>query len=92
MRQDLRSYCLSVPIDSGRNWSAGLAAFDSPALVVWAPEDRMMPPDHGRRLADLLPDGRLVEIADSYTVVPLDQPQRLAEAVRVFITSTAGRF
>ena len=50
----------------------------------------MMPPDHGRRLADLLPDGRLVEIADSYTVVPHDQPQRLAEAVRVFITSTAA--
>ena len=91
VRQDLRSYCLSVPIDSGRNWSAGLAAFDSPALVVWAPEDMMMPPDHGRRLADLLPDGRLVEIADSYTVVPFDQPQGLAEAVRVFITSTAGR-
>ena len=41
-------------------------------------------------LADLLPDGRLVEIADSYTVVPLDQPQKLANAVRAFITSTAG--
>jgi pimeloyl-ACP methyl ester carboxylesterase len=90
IRQDLRKYCLSVPLDSGRDWSAGLASFDEPALVVWAPEDQMMPREHGRRLADLLPVGRLVEIEDSYTVVPLDQPERLADAVRAFITSTAG--
>ena len=89
VRQDLRSYCLSVPLDSGRNWSAGLAAFDKPALVVWASEDQMMPAEHGRQLADLLPDGHLVEIGDSYTLVPLDQPQRLAGVLRSFITSTA---
>ena len=34
-------------------------------------EDRVMPPEHGRRLAELLPHGRLVEIADSYTLIPL---------------------
>ena len=78
-----------MPLDSGRNWSAGLASFDKPALVVWAPEDQMMPPEHGRMLTDLLPDGRLVEIVDSYTVVPLDQPQQLADALRAFITNTA---
>jgi pimeloyl-ACP methyl ester carboxylesterase len=89
VRQDLGRYCLSVPLDSGRNWSAGLASFDKPALVVWAPEDQMMPAEHGRRLADLLPDGRLVEITDSYTVVPLDQPEQLADAVRAFITGKA---
>jgi pimeloyl-ACP methyl ester carboxylesterase len=86
IRRDLRSYCLSVPLDSGRNWSAGLGSFTKPALVVWAPEDQIMPPEHGRRLADLLPDGRLVEITDSYTVVPLDQPAQLADAVRAFVT------
>ena len=90
VRQDLRSYCLSVPLDSGRNWSAGLAAFDKPALVVWASEDQMMPAEHGRQLADLLPDGHLVEIEDSYTLVPLDQSQRLAGVPRSSITSTAG--
>ncbi|HJV12595.1 MAG TPA: alpha/beta hydrolase [Propionibacteriaceae bacterium] len=89
IRQDLRRYCLSVPLDSGRNWSAGLASFDKPALVVWAPEDQMMPRDHGRRLAELLPKGQLVEIEDSYTVIALDQPRQLADAVRAFISSTA---
>jgi pimeloyl-ACP methyl ester carboxylesterase len=47
-----------------------------------------MPPEHGRRLAELLPDSRLVEIADSYTLVPLDQPAGLAAAVRSFVMTS----
>jgi pimeloyl-ACP methyl ester carboxylesterase len=62
-----------------------LARFDRPTLVVWAREDRVMPPDHGRRLAELLPAARLVEIDDCYTLIPLDQPTRLAEEIRGFI-------
>ncbi|HEY4096895.1 MAG TPA: alpha/beta hydrolase [Baekduia sp.] len=61
-----------------------LPAFDRPALVVWASKDRVMPPAHGRRLAELLPQGRLVEIADSYTLIALDQPARLARAIAEF--------
>jgi pimeloyl-ACP methyl ester carboxylesterase len=61
-----------------------LPAFDRPALVVWASGDRVMPPEHGRRLAELLPDSKLVEIDDSYTLVPLDQPAALADAIRAF--------
>lgn len=63
-----------------------LPGFDRPALVVWAAGDRVMPPEHGRRLADLLPQGRLVEVADSYTLIPLDQPGVLAAAIRDFVT------
>ncbi|HST65104.1 MAG TPA: alpha/beta fold hydrolase [Mycobacteriales bacterium] len=62
--------------------AAALPGFDRPALVVWAEGDRVMPPAHGRRLAELLPQGRLVEIADSCTLIPLDQPAALAEAIR----------
>ena len=61
-----------------------LPAFDRPALVVWAADDRVMPPEHGRRLATLLPNARLFEISDSYTLIPLDQPAQLAEAIRKF--------
>jgi pimeloyl-ACP methyl ester carboxylesterase len=68
-----------------------LAAYDRPALVVWASEDRVMPSDHGRRLAELLPQGRLVEIPDSYTLIPLDQPARLAEGVQQFMHESDGR-
>jgi pimeloyl-ACP methyl ester carboxylesterase len=68
-----------------------LPGFDRPALVVWASEDRVMPPEHGRRLAELLPQGRLVEIEDSYTLIALDQPARLAEAIRAFAAPGARR-
>jgi pimeloyl-ACP methyl ester carboxylesterase len=68
--------------------TAAMPSFHRPALVVWAAEDRVMPPEHGRRLAELLPDARLVEVADSYTLVPLDQPASLARAVRDFVMTT----
>jgi pimeloyl-ACP methyl ester carboxylesterase len=61
-----------------------LPDFDRPALVVWASRDRVMPSEHGRRLASLLPRGRLTEIDDSYTLIPLDQPARLARAIQDF--------
>jgi pimeloyl-ACP methyl ester carboxylesterase len=68
-----------------------LPEFKHPALVVWASEDRVMPPEHGRRLAGLLPDARLVEVADSYTLIPLDQPARFASIVREFSFSGQQR-
>jgi pimeloyl-ACP methyl ester carboxylesterase len=43
-----------------------------------------MPAEHGRRLADLLPKGQLRTIEDSYTLIPLDQPARLARLIREF--------
>jgi pimeloyl-ACP methyl ester carboxylesterase len=61
-----------------------LPGFDRPALVVWASGDRVMPLEHGRRLASLLPQGRLVEVDDSYTLIPLDQPAQFARIVREF--------
>jgi pimeloyl-ACP methyl ester carboxylesterase len=66
-----------------------LQGYDRPALVVWARGDRVMPPEHGRRLAELLPQGRLVELQDSYTLVPLDQPARLAQLIREFTAAGA---
>jgi len=68
-----------------------LPGFDRPALVVWATEDRVMPVDHGRRLAALFPQGRLAEVDDSYTLLPLDQPARLAQLIREFATDTTWR-
>lgn len=61
-----------------------LPSFDRPALVVWAERDRVMPPEHGRRLAEILPQGRHVEVPDSYTLIPLDQPSALANSIRAF--------
>ena len=67
--------------------AVGLTDFTGPALVIWASQDRVMPPDHGRRLAGILPGSRLVQVDDSYTLIPLDQPGRLAQAIRDFSVS-----
>jgi pimeloyl-ACP methyl ester carboxylesterase len=67
-----------------------LPTFDRPALVVWATGDRVMPPEHGQRLAELLPRGRLVEMADSYTLIPLDQPAGLAQLIRGYGMESPG--
>jgi pimeloyl-ACP methyl ester carboxylesterase len=68
-----------------------LPEFKHPALVVWASEDRVMPPEHGSRLAALLPVGQLVEVEDSYTLIPLDQPARLAEIIGEFTGAVKAR-
>jgi pimeloyl-ACP methyl ester carboxylesterase len=65
-----------------------LPGFDRPALVAWARQDRVMPPEHGQRLAALLPQGRLAEVDDSYTLIPLDQPTRLAQLIREFTSAS----
>jgi pimeloyl-ACP methyl ester carboxylesterase len=67
-----------------------LPDFTRPALVIWASGDRVMPPEHGRRLAELLPHARLAEVLDSYTLIPLDQPARFAQLVREFTNSTVA--
>ncbi|UYM03695.1 alpha/beta fold hydrolase [Solicola gregarius] len=65
-----------------------LADFAGPTLVVWAPEGKMMPPEHGPRLAELIPDSRYVEIADAHTMVNEDQPDEFTRHLREFLRDT----
>jgi pimeloyl-ACP methyl ester carboxylesterase len=88
IRRDLRKYASSARRRQMVEVCERLAAFDRPALVVWTPEDRVQRPEHGRRLAQLLPDARLVEIADSYTLIMRDQPKAFADAIRRFVRET----
>ncbi|MER6377090.1 alpha/beta hydrolase [Streptomyces mirabilis] len=92
IRRDAVRTLRAAAADTGLLLAAAerLPRFDRPALVVWARGDRVMPPEHGRRLAALLPRGRLVEIDDSYTLVPLDRPKELARAIREFTRSSAA--
>ena len=86
IRRDLRKYAGFVPPKATLlEWAERQRTFEGPVLVVWAPEDRLMPREHGRRLAELFPNGRLVEIADSYTLIPEDKPVELARAIRNFV-------
>jgi pimeloyl-ACP methyl ester carboxylesterase len=88
IRRDIAKFIRTADTTVFQRVPERLRSFDRPALVVWASEDRVMPPEHGRRLAELLPQGRLVEVADSYTLIPVDQPTELARHIREFVKET----
>jgi L-ascorbate metabolism protein UlaG (beta-lactamase superfamily) len=45
----------------------------------------MMPLAHAQRLIELFPNARQVHIHDSWTLIPQDQPEQFAAALREFI-------
>jgi pimeloyl-ACP methyl ester carboxylesterase len=61
-----------------------LRTSELPILLTWAPGDRFFPLKYAERLAGEAPNARIVEIPDSATFVPLDQPQRLAAEIAAF--------
>ncbi len=64
--------------------AAGPVRRTAPALIIWAPENKVMPPEHGRRLAELIPRAEHVEVLDAYVLVTLDQPARVAALIGAF--------
>jgi pimeloyl-ACP methyl ester carboxylesterase len=87
IRRDLRKYAGDTR--QGRRQlvkaNSRLAGFGKPVLVVWAAEDKVMPLAAGRRLAASFPDSRFVEILNSRTLMPVDQPRALADAIATFV-------
>jgi pimeloyl-ACP methyl ester carboxylesterase len=57
---------------------------DLPILLTWAAGDRFFPIKYAERLAAAAGNARIVQIPDSKTFVPLDQPQRLADEIAAF--------
>jgi pimeloyl-ACP methyl ester carboxylesterase len=77
VRRDLRRLLLAVDTRYTHEAADALRTFDKPALVLWAADDKLFPREHGRRLAELLPQGRFELIDDSRTFVPEEQPEEL---------------
>jgi pimeloyl-ACP methyl ester carboxylesterase len=87
VRRDLIKYGTSTPPKRALlDYAEKMRGFDRPVLVAWAAEDKLMPQEHADRLAELFGDARLVRIRDSYTLIPEDQPDALAEAIHAFVT------
>jgi pimeloyl-ACP methyl ester carboxylesterase len=86
IRRDLRKYAGDTK-RGRRDLTAAnphLESFSKPVLVAWGADDRVMPNSAGRRLAESFPNSRFVEIADSRTLIPIDQPRALAETIADF--------
>ncbi|MCP2295713.1 Pimeloyl-ACP methyl ester carboxylesterase [Nocardia amikacinitolerans] len=59
--------------------------FSGDALILWSSADKVMPREHGRQLAELIPRARLVEIEDAYVLSMLDQPAAVGAAISDFL-------
>jgi pimeloyl-ACP methyl ester carboxylesterase len=68
-----------------------LRDFDRPAMLAWAVEDRFFKLRFAERLAAAIPGATLETIEDSYTFVPEDQPERLAELIDAFARTASGQ-
>jgi pimeloyl-ACP methyl ester carboxylesterase len=55
--------------------------------VLWSPDNKVMPPQHGRRLAALIPRARYAEIPGAYVLSMLDEPEAVAQEMGAFLTS-----
>ncbi|MDP9091379.1 MAG: alpha/beta hydrolase [Actinomycetota bacterium] len=89
VRADLTRFLRGVHKRHTLAAGAALPRFTKPVLLAWASEDRVFPVKHARRLAAVLPAATLVQIPDSYTFVPEDQPIVLAEHITEFVRTHA---
>lgn len=85
VRRDARKLLRGVDSQLTLQAAEKLRTFDKPVLLAWANEDKVFPISLARRLADVFPDARLVEIPDSYTFVSEDQPEVLVRHVLGFL-------
>jgi pimeloyl-ACP methyl ester carboxylesterase len=84
LREQLASVLVGIAPRYTLEAAKRFGEFAKPVLIAWAPEDRFFRLSYGERLAREFPDARLELIDDSYTFVPIDQPQRTAELIASF--------
>ena len=90
IRRDARKVLTGLHPRQTLEAATRLSTFDGPVLIAWAKERQFFPWEHAELLAGAFPSSRLEAIEDSYTFVPLDQPQRLAELIADFVAPPAG--
>jgi len=89
VRRDLLAYCRGTFEAAAliRDTEA-LSRFEGDALVLWSPDNKVMPPEHGSRLAGLMPRARYAEIPGAYVLSMLDEPEAVAREIGEFLTVT----
>lgn len=90
VRRDLARYLRNVPKKKQlREWADKQRSFPGPVLIVWAREDKLMPPRHAERLAEHFENAQLVWVDDSRTLIPLDRPDVLTNRLHAFLSAHA---
>ena len=67
------------------DWNRKLPLVRAPTLVIWGEHDRVCPPVIGRRIAELVPDARLVIIPGAAHNPMWERPARFDREVLDFL-------
>jgi pimeloyl-ACP methyl ester carboxylesterase len=89
VRRDVRKFTEDMNQRYTLEAAEKLRGSDLPILLAWAPGDRFFPLRYAERLAGEAGNARIIQIPDSNTFVPLDQPQRLADEIAEFVAAPA---
>jgi len=68
-----------------------LAQLDVPTLVLHGESDRLVPPENGRRLAQLIARAKLVMIPEASHIFMTDQPEAAHQAILDFLKEVEER-
>ena len=85
VRRDVTAFARGWRPDELAGSARWLAEFDKPVLLCWAPEDPFFKYDLAKRLLGTFPDATLVEFRGASTFVSLDQPERLADEIALWL-------
>jgi pimeloyl-ACP methyl ester carboxylesterase len=58
-----------------------------PTLVLWGERDAWLAPELGRRLAEAIPEGRLLPVANAGHFLTEDQPRSVVQALASFFSA-----
>lgn len=86
VRRDLKKFLRAISPRYTRRAAEQLPRFDKPVLIAWGRDDKFFPEELATRLAEILPNARLEWIDGARALVPQDQPDRLAELMRAFMS------
>ncbi len=84
VKRDLKKVTVGMDSRHTLEAAAKLRSSDLPILLTWAPGDKLFPLAYAERLAGEAGNAKIVQIPDSSTFVPLDQPGRLADEIAGF--------
>lgn len=88
VKRDLKKVTVGMNKRYTLEAAAKLRGSQLPILLTWAPGDKYFPISYAQRLASEAGNARIVEIPDSKTFVPLDQPELLAKEISQFAASS----
>jgi pimeloyl-ACP methyl ester carboxylesterase len=89
----LRSYpsqeSYDLQLAAIRNWQSSdrLGSISVPTLILHGENDRLIPPENGRRLAELIPNAQFRMLENASHIFTTDQPAQTARLIHEFLES-----